>query len=126
MAEKKNMTILNMVCYMLLAKYVPKQFWIEVDAYEIYHLNRCPTKGFEFMTPYEVWRDWTPSIKHLRVLGSITYTYVPSELYKKLNDKCKKCIFIGYSTVTKGYRLYNPIMKKVIDSRDVTFDEMGE
>ncbi|TXG50951.1 hypothetical protein EZV62_023475 [Acer yangbiense] len=44
---------------------------------------------------------------------------------KKLDDKAEKCIFIGYSQVTKGYKLYNPVTEKVIVSRDITFDEQG-
>ncbi|KAK3010509.1 hypothetical protein RJ639_010734 [Escallonia herrerae] len=42
---------------------------------------------------------------------------------KKLDDKSEKFIFIGYSQESKGYKLYNPIDKKVKVSRDVTFDE---
>ncbi|XP_073113532.1 uncharacterized protein [Elaeis guineensis] len=65
--------------------------------------------------------------KRLHVFGCVAYTHVPSELCKKLDDKNEKCIFIGYSTsVTKGYRLYNLVMEKVIVSEDVTFDEIGE
>nr|XP_025665251.1 uncharacterized protein LOC112763924 [Arachis hypogaea] len=45
------------------------------------------------------------------------------QLRKKLDDKGEKCIFIGYSTDSKAYKLYNPETKKVIISRDVTFDE---
>jgi len=34
-----------------------------------------------------------------------------------------KCVFIGVSEESKAYRLYNPITKKIIISRDVLFDE---
>lgn len=44
---------------------------------------------------------------------------------KKLDDKSQKCIFIGYSEVTKGYKLYNLVTKEVIVSRDVQFIEDG-
>ena len=58
-----------------------------------------------------------------RVFGCIAYAHVPDQLRKKLDDKGEKCIFIGYSTDSKAYKLYNPETKKVIISRDVTFDE---
>ena len=35
----------------------------------------------------------------------------------------KKCIFLGYQTGVKGYRLWDPIACKVIVSRDVSFNE---
>ena len=39
----------------------------------------------------------------------------------KWNAKSTKCIFIGYSLVHKGYRLWNPKTKRVHESRDVVF-----
>ena len=41
----------------------------------------------------------------------------------KEDDKIEKCIFIGYSHETKGYKLYNPKTKKLVVSRDVAFVE---
>ena len=40
-----------------------------------------------------------------------------------MDDKGVKCIFIGYSLESKAYRLYDPINKKIIISRDVEFFE---
>ncbi|XP_074334286.1 uncharacterized protein LOC141671793 [Apium graveolens] len=42
---------------------------------------------------------------------------------KKLDYKGEKCIFTGYDKRSKAYRLYNPLTKKLIISRDVEFDE---
>ncbi|KAL0339859.1 UNVERIFIED_CONTAM: Retrovirus-related Pol polyprotein from transposon RE1 [Sesamum radiatum] len=38
-------------------------------------------------------------------------------------EKTEKGIFLGYSTESKGYRIYNLKTKKLIISRDVEFDE---
>ena len=73
-----------------------------------------------------MWSGRTSSVHHLHVFGCIAYAHVPNELRKKLVEKSEKCIFLGYSDEIKGYRLYNPITKKVLISRDVTFDEEGE
>ncbi|KAK0589362.1 hypothetical protein LWI29_013222 [Acer saccharum] len=48
---------------------------------------------------------------------------VPEARRTKLEDKGEKCILVGYGDRTMGYRLYNPITKKVIFSRDVIFEE---
>ena len=34
-----------------------------------------------------------------------------------------KCIFVGYSSESKGYRLYHPQSKRILISRDVVFVE---
>lgn len=42
---------------------------------------------------------------------------------RKLDDKGEKCIFLGVSDYSKAHKLYNPIIKKIIISHDVVFDE---
>ncbi|MCO5609858.1 hypothetical protein L7F22_064090 [Adiantum nelumboides] len=39
----------------------------------------------------------------------------------KLDSKSKKCIFLGYSLESKGYKLYDSEAKKIIVSRNVVF-----
>ncbi|KAK4407356.1 hypothetical protein Sango_0316600 [Sesamum angolense] len=75
------------------------------------------------MTPIEAWSSKKPSAKHLRVFGSICYVHIPTEKRHKLEEKTEKGIFLGYSTQSKGYRIYNLKTKKLIISRDVEFDE---
>ena len=48
---------------------------------------------------------------------------MPYELRNKLDKKGQKCIFVGYSEDTKAYKLYDPIVRKVIINRDVQFVE---
>ncbi|XP_026451797.1 uncharacterized protein LOC113352154 [Papaver somniferum] len=89
----------------------------------VYLLNRCPTNCLNNITPEEAWRGVRPSVRHLKIFGCIAYAHVPKELRKELDDKSEKCILVGYSSVTKGYRLYNPEAGKLFTSRDVIFNE---
>ncbi|KAL0350166.1 UNVERIFIED_CONTAM: Retrovirus-related Pol polyprotein from transposon RE1 [Sesamum radiatum] len=104
-------------------KHLPKAFWAEAVYTAVYLLNRCPTKAVQNMTPIEAWSGKKPSAKHLRVFGSICYVHIPTEKRHKLEEKTEKGIFLGYSTQSKGYRIYNLKTKKLIISRDVEFDE---
>lgn len=63
---------------------------------------------------------------YFRTFGSIAYAHVPNSLRKKLDDKSIKCVLLGVSDESKGYRLYDPVSKKVLTNRDVVFDENGE
>ena len=40
-----------------------------------------------------------------------------------MDDKSEKCIFTSYSEKSKSYKLYNPVTKNTIISRDVVFKE---
>ncbi|KAM2668351.1 hypothetical protein EV2_019953 [Malus domestica] len=77
------------------------------------------------MTPFEAYSGRKPEIAHLKVSGSIFYVHVPLNLRHKLECKSPKCIFVGYDTSEKRYRVFDPITKKTILSRDVVFDENG-
>ncbi len=59
----------------------------------------------------------------LCIFGCIAYAHIPKDETKKLDSKAKKCIFLGYGTETKGYRLYDLKKTKVFYSRDVIFNE---
>ena len=108
---------------MLKGKNLPNVYWAEVVSFAVYILNRSPTKIVRDMTPQQAWSGKTPSVSHLKVFGCISYAHVPRETRRKLDDKSEKCIFIGYDEPSKAYRLFNPITKKVIVSRDVVFKE---
>jgi len=81
------------------------------------------TKAVNDKTPIETWCVKKPSAKHLRVFGSIFYIHVPSQKRRKLEDKSIHGIFLGYSTQSRGYRVYNLQTKKIIVSRDIEVDE---
>nr|GEY02107.1 retrovirus-related Pol polyprotein from transposon TNT 1-94 [Tanacetum cinerariifolium] len=61
----------------------------------------------------------------LITLSSHAYVHVLSQRRLKLNDKSEKHVFVGYDKQLKGYKLYNPVTRKVVASRDVEFDEEG-
>lgn len=116
---------MDMVGCTLKAKQIPKVFWAEAVATAVYILNRFPTKSVKEKTPGGAWNGRRPSIWHVKVFRCITYAHVPDQLKKNLYDKGKRCIFVGNSSNSKAYKLYNPETQKVIISRDMTFDEGG-
>ncbi|XP_057529719.1 probable WRKY transcription factor 47 [Amaranthus tricolor] len=102
---------------MMQGKHLPKRYWAEAVHTAVYILNRSPTKAVKDLTPYEAWHKRKPRVEHLKVFGCVAYAHIPKENRKKLDKKGEKCIFIGYSHETKGYRLYKPESKQLIISR---------
>ena len=80
----------------------------------------------EDKTPQELWTSKKPSLSHLRVFGCDAYVHVLREKRTKLDSKSEKCIFIGYKDGLKGYKLWNPITRKVVYNRDVVFREVKD
>ncbi|CAH2088806.1 unnamed protein product [Euphydryas editha] len=51
---------------------------------------------------------------------------IPKEKLTKFDRKAKKHILLGFSNDIKGYRIYDPVKKQVITSRDVVILEKTE
>ena len=122
-SERKNRTIMNMVRCLLAGKNVPKMFWPEAVKWATYVLNRSPTLSAKDITLEEAWSDKKPSVKHFRVFGCLAFVHIPNVHRKKLDNKSIKCVLSCVSEESKAYKLYDPIEKKIIVSRDVVFEE---
>jgi hypothetical protein len=75
------------------------------------------------ITPPEAWNGIKPYVDHFHVFGCIAHVHVPEAQRTKLDNRSVKCILLGVSEESKGYRLFNPITKKLVVSRDVIFEE---
>ncbi|CAL9014787.1 unnamed protein product, partial [Prunus brigantina] len=65
----------------------------------------------------------TQSGRKIKTLRSDNGGEYKSDPFLKLDPRAKKALFMGFSTGVKGYRLWCPDEKKIVVSRDVTFDE---
>ncbi|KAL9444243.1 hypothetical protein AB3S75_017429 [Citrus x aurantiifolia] len=124
-SERKNRTIMEMARCLLFEKEMPKMFWAEAVNTAVFLQNRLPTKALKGKTPFEAWFGFKPSIHNLRIFGCMCFTHVPDAKREKLDQKAEYGVFVGYSTLTKGYRVYQPLTGRIIVSRDVKFDEAG-
>jgi hypothetical protein len=88
----------------------------------VYLLNRVPCKAVDGKTPFEVWHGKRPAVHHLKTFGCIVYVCNTKPHLKKLDDRGRKMIFVGYERGTKAYRAYD-LVTKVTITRDVVFDE---
>ena len=75
------------------------------------------------MTPYQCLFGEKPRVDMMKVFGCLAYSHIPKDERKKVDVKTRKCIFLGYSTNVKAYRLYDCDRQKIIRSRDGIFDE---
>ena len=64
------------------------------------------------------------SLQNICVLGCETYVHVPKKNWSKLVNKETKFIFIGYGPSVKGYNIWDPMDKKLVQNRDIVFREV--
>ncbi|WVZ01111.1 hypothetical protein V8G54_027180 [Vigna mungo] len=118
LAERRNRTIMNMVRSLLKEKSITRELWGEAIATSVYLLNRCPTRRLPANVPHAIWSGKTPSVTHLKIFGSLAFNHVAEQRRTKSDDRGETMIFLGYHSIG-AYKLYNPITRKMIFSRDV-------
>ncbi|KAK3895615.1 hypothetical protein Pcinc_000538 [Petrolisthes cinctipes] len=122
-SERMNRTLVEQIRAMLIDSGLPHRFWAEALSTACYLKNRSPARALKGKTPCQALMGKKPTVHHLRVFGCVCYAHVPKNERRKLDPKSVKCIFLGYGSEVKGYRLFDLEKKRILNSRDVTFDE---
>ncbi|GJW23632.1 retrovirus-related pol polyprotein from transposon TNT 1-94 [Tanacetum coccineum] len=124
--ERRNRTLVEAARTMLSASKLPLFFWAEAIATACYTQNRSIIIPTHEKTAYHIINDRKPSIKHLHIFGCTCYLTRDGENLDKMKEKGDPCILVGYSTQSKGYRVYNKRTRLIVESIHLRFDEIKE
>nr|GEU44149.1 retrovirus-related Pol polyprotein from transposon TNT 1-94 [Tanacetum cinerariifolium] len=124
--ERRNRTLVEAAQTMLSASKLSLFFWAEAIATACYTQNRSIIIPTHEKTAYHIINDRKPSIKHLYMFGCICYLTRDGENLDKMKEKGDQCILVGYSTQSKGYRVYNKRTRLIVESIHLRFDEIKE
>ncbi|UYV63661.1 hypothetical protein LAZ67_2005217, partial [Cordylochernes scorpioides] len=120
-AERKNRSLMEMTRCMLFDSGLPQSLWAEAVTTANYLHNRIPSKATD-KTPFELWTNRKPSLKHIKRFGCKAFAYIPKIKRNKLDSKVIEGIFLGYDDRSKGYRILHDTDNITI-SRSVKFIE---
>ncbi|GJS96147.1 retrovirus-related pol polyprotein from transposon TNT 1-94 [Tanacetum coccineum] len=124
--ERRNRTLVEAARTMLSASKLPLSFWAEAVATACYTQNRSIIITSHEKTAYHIINDRKPSIKHLHIFGCTCYITRDGENLDKMKEKGDPCVMVGYSTQSKGYRVYNKRTRLIVESIHIKFDEIKE
>nr|GFC13581.1 hypothetical protein [Tanacetum cinerariifolium] len=122
--ERRNRTLVEAAQTMLSAAKVPLFFWAEAIATACFTQNRSLVIPRHEKTPYHIINDHKPSVKFFHIFGSVCYIVRDGENLEKINEKGDECIFVGYSTQSRAYRMFNKRTRVIMESIHVNFDEL--
>nr|GEU55044.1 hypothetical protein [Tanacetum cinerariifolium] len=67
-----------------------------------------------------------PSVKFFHIFGSLCYIVRDGENLDKMKEKGDACIFVGYSTQSRAYRVFNKRIRVIVETIHVNFDELPQ
>jgi hypothetical protein len=102
---------------------MPLKFWDEAFLAATFLINRTPSKVISYQTPLERMFHTKPEYSFLRIFGCACWPNLRPYNQHKLQFRSKECVFLGYSSLHKGFKCLDITTGRVYISRDVIFDE---
>ncbi|GEM12654.1 gag-Pol polyprotein [Rhodotorula toruloides] len=121
-AERVNRSIVEGIVSLLAQAGAPKALWAEALQAFVFVKNRSPHAALSGNVPLAVWRNRPARVDMLRTWGCRAWHTVTNGR-SKLDDRAIPLIFVGYDGDTAAYRLFDPVTRKTIRSRDTRFVE---
>ena len=107
---------------MLNENNLPKYFWTEAVNTSCYILNRVLVSRKKTKTPYELWKNRILNIGYFKVFGCKCFILNTKKNLRKFDPKSDIGIFLGYSSTSKAFRVFNKKTLVVEESMHVDFD----
>ena len=104
-------------------KDVARNLWGEAINTACHTVNRVYLRPGTNKTPYELWKGRKPNVKYFRIFGSTCFILKDKENVGKFDSRRGEGIFLGYSSTSKAYRVYNMRTKKVMETVNIVIDE---
>nr|GEW93137.1 hypothetical protein [Tanacetum cinerariifolium] len=123
---QRNHTLVEAARTMLSAAKVPLFFWAEAIATACFTQNRSLVIPRHEITPYHIINDRKPSVKFFHIFGSMCYIVRDGENLDKMKEKGDECIYVGYSTQSRAYIVFNKRTRVIMESIHVNFDELPQ
>jgi hypothetical protein len=122
-AERKNRSIVGAARSKLYDQALSFYLRPEACSTVVYLQNRSPYRALGRKTLEDAFTGSRLDVEHLRIFVCLIFSRVPSKKRTKIDPTTEKGIIVGYSEVSKAYRIYIPIVRRVVVGRDVKFEE---
>jgi hypothetical protein len=109
---------------MLMDSKLTDIFWTQAMHTTIHIQNRVMLRNNTNKTPYELWKGRLENVKHFRGFGSKCYIKREDGRMKIFDSHVDKGVLVGYSSTKKTYKCYNMRLNKVVESINVTINEI--
>ncbi|GJW30136.1 retrovirus-related pol polyprotein from transposon TNT 1-94 [Tanacetum coccineum] len=100
-----------------------KQYWTEAVATACYTQNRSTIVKRHLKTPYEFFCKIIPNINFVHVFGCLVYIHNHKDHLGKFDENADDGYLLGYSLVSKAFRVFNTRRQQTEETYHIRFDE---
>ncbi|GJT29226.1 retrovirus-related pol polyprotein from transposon TNT 1-94, partial [Tanacetum coccineum] len=125
-AERRNRNLIEAGRTMLAGSIFSKHYWTEAIIVACYTQNRSIIVKIHLKTPHELFRGGLPNISFLHVFRCPTYIHNHKDYLGNLDEKANNGYFLGYSLVSKAFRVFNTRRQQIEETFHISFDESIE
>ncbi|GKD50483.1 putative ribonuclease H-like domain-containing protein, partial [Tanacetum coccineum] len=122
-AKRKNRTLIKADRTILADLKLPTTFWAEAVNTACYVQNRVLVIKPHNKTPYELFLGRKPALSFMRPFGCLVTILNTIDHLGKFDGKADEGFFVGYSTNSKAFRVFNSRTKIVEENLHVQFSE---
>nr|GEV59207.1 retrovirus-related Pol polyprotein from transposon TNT 1-94 [Tanacetum cinerariifolium] len=116
--KRRNRTLVEAARTMLSAAKVSLFLWAKAIATACFTQNCSLVIPRHEKTPYHIINNRKPSVKFFHIFGSLCYIIRDGENLDKMKEKVDECIFVGYSTQSRAYRVFNKRTRRMALEHD--------
>lgn len=120
--ERKHRHIVETGLALLAHSNIPLKYWDHAFVTATYLINRLLSPSLQNKSPYFKLMHQSPDYSSLRVFGCACFPFLRPYNSHELDFRSQECVFLGYSTVHKGYKCL-AADGHIYISKDVMFHE---
>lgn len=122
-AERKYRHIVEVGLALLARSSMLLKYWDQAFLTATYFINLLPSKVIGYDTPIQRLLHETPNYNSLHIFGCACWPNLRPYNSRKLAFRSIQCVFLGYSSLHKGFKCLDISTGRIYISRDVVFDE---